>query len=76
MNLEELEIEKTRLLGLIERVHQVNDPLNQEKPEHKFVSQEVPKMQYMENLRTQLVYVEREINKLKRIQDQPEDSIQ
>ena len=76
MNLEELEIEKTRLLGLIERVHQVNDPSNQEKPEQKFVSQEVPKMQYMENLRTQLVYVERQINALKGIQEQPEDSIQ
>lgn len=61
-----LEVQKTELLGLMEKIHQV-DNKNHDDPENKFVSQEVPKMQLMERYRSQLIQVEAELKVLKNL---------
>lgn len=58
--IEKLEIQKTDLIQSMENVHQL-DNKQIVNPEVKFANQEVPKMQFIENLRIQLINVERQI---------------
>lgn len=58
--IEKLEIRKTDLIRTMEDVHQLDNKQATD-PEVKFANQEVPKMQFTENLRMQLINVERQI---------------
>ena len=63
--LENLEKE---FLGTMENIHQLNDRPEQRKvynSDQRFVYLEIPKMQGIENVRTQLVFARRELARLK-----------
>lgn len=62
--IEKLEIQKTDLIKSMEDIHQL-DNKNIIDPEIKFAVQEVPKMQFIERLRNQLINIERQIKILK-----------
>lgn len=65
--LENLEKE---FLGTMEKIHQLNDRPEQRQQytsEQRFVYLEIPKMQGIENVRTQLIFTRREVEKLKKL---------